>query len=254
VSAATGTGFPLSPYWQTGGLRPLGVGAGGRMPGAAAAATMPNPSLPLEARIAALMAAAAARPPAPAETGTGASAPSAAAVDRGGGATPQQIADFVQRVGPLLQDAGRQLGVSPRILLAQAAIETGWGRSVVGNNLFGIKAGSSWGGAKVSAATHEYENGQLIAIRDDFRAYPSFEASVQDFVALVSGSRRYQSALGAGDDAAGYARALLAGGWATDVTYVHKLEAVAGGRHATAAFAARGAPAAPADAAATTPL
>ena len=51
-----------------------------------------------------------------------------------------------QKLMPLLQKAGQQLGVSPKILLAQAAIETGWGRSVVGNNLFGIKAGSSWTG------------------------------------------------------------------------------------------------------------
>lgn len=257
---ATGGGFPLSPYWQANGLRPLGTAAGGRMPGAVAAAH-PSPGLPLEARIAALMAAAGAVPPPAVAPGAAAPSGTSANVSPGvgpaanpaGGATPQQVADFVQRVGPLLQAAGRQLGVSPRILLAQAAIETGWGRSVVGNNLFGIKAGGSWSGDKVSAATHEYENGELVSIRDNFRAYPSFEASVQDFVALVANSRRYQAALGAGEDAGAYARALLAGGWATDINYVHKLEAVAGGRHATAAFAP-GATVAPSGPAATTPL
>jgi flagellar protein FlgJ len=140
-------------------------------------------------------------------------------------------------VAPLIRQAAQQLGVSPRILLAQTAIETGWGRSVVGNNLFGIKAGSSWSGGTVSAATHEYENGQYVSITDSFRAYPSYEASVQDFVAMVKNSPRYQAALGKGEDAAGYAHALLSGGWATDIDYVRKLEAVAGGSKATAPFA-----------------
>jgi flagellar protein FlgJ len=60
---------------------------------------------------------------------------------------------------------------------------------------------------------------------------------VQDFVAMVKNSTRYQAALGKGDDAAGYARALISGGWATDIDYVRKLEAVAGGPRATQPFA-----------------
>ena len=131
---------------------------------------------------------------------------------------------------PLLQKAGQQLGVSPKILLAQAAIETGWGRSVVGNNLFGIKAGSSWSGQKVDAATHEYENGQLISITDAFRAYPNAEASVADMASLIGNSSRYKAAVGAGDNAAAYTLGLLAGGWATDIDYVHKLQSVASDR------------------------
>jgi flagellum-specific peptidoglycan hydrolase FlgJ len=147
------------------------------------------------------------------------------------------VAVFSAKVAPLIRQAAQQLGVSPRILLAQTAIETGWGRSVVGNNLFGIKAGSSWTGATVSAPTHEYENGQYVAIGDSFRAYPNYEASVQDFVSMVKNSPRYQAALGKGEDVSGYAQALLSGGWATDIGYVHKLEAVAGGSNSTAPFA-----------------
>ena len=55
-------------------------------------------------------------------------------------------------IRPALVEAGRQLGVSPRILLAHAALETGWGRSVVGNNLFGIKASASWQGEAITTA------------------------------------------------------------------------------------------------------
>jgi flagellar protein FlgJ len=159
-----------------------------------------------------------------------------------GGASPEDIAAFSQKLMPLLQKAGAQLGVSPKILLAQAAIETGWGRSVVGNNLFGIKAGSSWTGAKVDAATHEYENGQLISITDAFRAYPNAEASVQDFVSLVQNSPRYRAALGKADDVVGYAQALISGGWATDINYVSKLQAVAMGPSVAAASAPQTAP------------
>src|SRR5882762_9864619 len=144
--------FALGPYWQGNGLRPLGGGAGrlSHAPTSAAGLTIGNPTVN-----AALTAA---------PTGTNGGAGwtpnnSTAETQSGraaGGASPVQIASFTQQLAPLLQQAGQQLGVSPRILLAQAAIETGWGRSVVGNNIFGIKAGSSWSGDTVNAATHEY--------------------------------------------------------------------------------------------------
>jgi len=97
---------------------------------------------------------------------------------------------------------------------------------VVGNNLFGIKAGSSWSGQKIETPTHEYQNGELVSITDAFRAYPSVEASVQDFVSLVANNPRYRAALGKGDDVVAYAQGLLAGGWATDINYVQKLQSV----------------------------
>jgi flagellar protein FlgJ len=155
----------------------------------------------------------------------------------------EQVQSFTQQLGPLLQEAGRQLGVSPRILLAQAALETGWGRSVVGNNVFGIKASSSWQGSEVTTATHEVEAGQMVPRQASFRAYPSLDAAVQDYVRLIGNSPRYQSAIGAGDDAAAYARGLLAGGYATDTEYGHKLEAVAASSSAAAAIDAPSQPA-----------
>ncbi len=136
----------------------------------------------------------------------------------------------------MLLEAGRQLGISPRILLAHAALETGWGRAVVGNNLFGIKAGASWQGAQVRTLTHEVEDGERVSREAAFRAYPSLDASVQDYVALIGGNPRYQSLLGLGDDAAAYGRGLIAGGYATDTDYGRKLQAVAD--DAAAAFAA----------------
>jgi flagellar protein FlgJ len=239
-STSTGNGFPLTPYWANNGLRPLAaaIASGGISPNAGAALALMSHINP---KLAAAFGAGAANPDG--HNTTFQSRPGHAL----GGASPEEMAAFSQKLMPLLQKAGQQLGVSPKILLAQTAIETGWGRSVVGNNLFGIKAGSSWTGSKVDAATHEYENGQLVSITDAFRAYPSAEASVADFVSLVQNNPRYRAALGKGEDIVGYAQGLLAGGWATDINYVSKLHTVATspsviGAAATAADAAQTAP------------
>ena len=220
---AGGTGLPLAPYWANNGMRPLAaaIAGGGVTPGTGMALVLMTH---LNPKLATAFGAGAATA-SPGKTTTFQSKPGHAA----GGASPEDIAAFSQKLMPLLQKAGQQLGVSPKILLAQTAIETGWGRSVVGNNLFGIKAGASWTGAKVDAATHEYENGRRIAITDAFRAYPDAEASVDDFVSLVRNNPRYRAALGKGEDVVAYAQGLLAGGWATDINYVNKLHAVATG-------------------------
>jgi flagellar protein FlgJ len=159
-----------------------------------------------------------ASPPAPVHGGT--ATPSAA---NGGG----DAAEFAATMAPALREASARLGVSPRVLIAQAALETGWGHSVVGNNVFGIKAGKSWSGATVTAETHEMEGGHLTAHRGTFRSYANVGDAVDDYVALVSESSRYRAALGAGDDAAAYAHALAAGGYATDRDYAAKLTEVA---------------------------
>jgi flagellar protein FlgJ len=219
-TASTGNSFPLAAYWQNNGMRPLSaaIAQGGVSPGtgsALALMTHMNPKL-------AAAFGAGATPNHAGNTTFQSNSGHAS-----GGATAEEISAFSQKLMPLLQQAGQRLGVSPKILLAQTAIETGWGRSVVGNNLFGIKAGSSWSGPKIATATHEYQNGELVAITDAFRAYPSAEASVQDFVSLVANNPRYRGALGSGDNAVAYAQGLLAGGWATDIDYVSKLQSVA---------------------------
>jgi peptidoglycan hydrolase FlgJ len=216
-------GLSLRPYRQDNGLRPLPPGV---TPQQGLRPPLPRPNTPtlamsLAGRIAALPIA-----PLPAaidRTGTAArpAGPSAEA------ASPQQRRAFAQRLRPMLAAAARQLGVDPSILLAHAALETGWGRSVVGNNLFAIKAGDAWPGAAVTTATHEVEDGERVAREASFRAYPSLDASVADYVALIGGDPRYQGLLGLGDDVEAYARGLVAGGYATDTDYESKLEAIA---------------------------
>ncbi len=216
-----GNGLPLGPYWAANGMRPLAaaIARGGVMPGTGMALALMTHFNP---KLAAAFGAGGAEP-----ANTGSTTFLSGAAHAAGGATANDIAAFAQKLMPLLEKAGQQLGVSPKILLAQAAIETGWGRSVVGNNLFGIKAGPSWSGGKVEAATHEYEDGEMVGIVDAFRSYPSAEASVADFVSLVANNPRYKAALGAGENVAAYAHGLLSGGWATDIDYAHKLQTVA---------------------------
>jgi flagellar protein FlgJ len=141
---------------------------------------------------------------------------------------------FLEAIRPAAERAAAQLGVAPRSLMAQAALETGWGRSLPRHesgessfNLFGIKAGRSWQGATVNTDTQEFINGKSVRQVDAFRAYQSIEQSFADHSRLVSSSRRYQAALNTGADTAAFANALQQGGYATDPRYADKLVAVA---------------------------
>ncbi len=145
----------------------------------------------------------------------------------------QQIS-FVQMLTPYAQRAGAALGVAPESLIAQAALETGWGQHVPSgsggssNNLFGVKATGSWHGAGVAAATLEYQQGTASSSTQSFRSYSSLQQGVSDYVNLLQGSTTLQGALGTGDDVAAFANALQRGGYATDPHYAAKLTATAG--------------------------
>lgn len=144
--------------------------------------------------------------------------------------SPEQ---FVQAVWPHATRAGEALGVDPRLLVAQAALETGWGRSIIrqadGNssfNLFGIKAHGEWSGDRVAVQSLEYEGGVVERRRSQFRAYADIGESFNDYVALVRGQPRYQEALGKSADPAAYMRSLQNAGYATDPHYADKVLAV----------------------------
>jgi flagellar protein FlgJ len=156
-----------------------------------------------------------------------------------GGATPDDAAaasradDFVARLLPHANAAASALGVEPRLLLAQAALETGWGGAVpqhadgaLAHNLFGIKAGSAWNGARTAQWTFEHEDGAAVRRRAEFRAYPSSAASFADYVDLMSSTPRYAAALARADSPEAYARAVQSAGYATDPGYADKWLAI----------------------------
>lgn len=149
--------------------------------------------------------------------------------------TSTEQAGFAHALWPDAQQAARLLGVSPVTLLAQAALETDWGRRVpqdagggTSNNLFGIKATSVWSGPAVENSTREYVGGLAGTVKAQFRAYGSTSQCFQDYVALLRKDPRYAAALGTGGDVRAFGTALQQGGYATDPAYASKLTAVAG--------------------------
>ena len=166
-----------------------------------------------------------------------AGAPSASGTPDGKGPSPVNAAQqsaFARSLWPDAQRAARQLGVSPVSLIAQAALETDWGRSLprtasgsTSNNLFGIKASHGWNGPKVASGTHEYRNGIDTSTQAQFRAYGSCSQCFQDYTSLLSSNPRYAAALGTGNDVGAFATALQQAGYATDPNYARKLTEVA---------------------------
>ena len=136
----------------------------------------------------------------------------------------ENVQSFLKKLTPMVEQAGHALGVAPRLIMAQIALETGWGQSVVGNNLFGIKA--TPGAPSVLAATHEADAaGQLLPTTAAFRAFPNLSACLHHYVDLLK--KQYPDAVGAGNDAQAFAQGLIQGHYATDPQYAQKLMALA---------------------------
>jgi flagellar protein FlgJ len=140
--------------------------------------------------------------------------------------------EFIEKMLPQASAAGREVGVDPRAIIAQAALETGWGTSQpadasgTSHNLFGVKAGTHWQGASVASGTTEYESGVANDKVARFRAYASEKDSVNDYVSLLRDNPRYAAALNTGGDVRAFATALQQGGYATDPHYANKLMAI----------------------------
>jgi flagellar protein FlgJ len=144
--------------------------------------------------------------------------------------------DFVEQLWPWAREAASLLGLKPQALLAQAALETGWGRHMIhasdgkpANNLFGIKADQRWSGERASVDTLEYEGGVPVKKRAFFRAYDSLRGSFMDYVDFVKGNPRYREALESTADSDAYFTALQQAGYATDPKYAKKINAVLNG-------------------------
>ncbi len=110
-------------------------------------------------------------------------------------------AEFIATMLPMAEKAAKRLGVEPRFLVAQAALETGWGKSMIkqkdgsnSHNLFGIKA-NGWSGESAKVTTTEYVNGKATKQVAGFRAYDSFEQSFNDYVRLLENNERYKPAI-----------------------------------------------------------
>jgi flagellar protein FlgJ len=182
---------------------------------------------------------------------TGKTAPAApkTSSNASGAAAPvmaQTPAEFVNHVMPTIRRAATALGLNPLGLLAQAALETGWGQRMPRNadgsqslNLFGLKAGDEWKGARATADTIEFSHGVATQRRTAFRAYGSIEESVSDFANLLKNSPRYRDAMAAGGDTQAYVESIGKSGYATDPDYANKLNQILSGGTLQAAMAPR---------------
>jgi peptidoglycan hydrolase FlgJ len=167
--------------------------------------------------------------------------PDAAAAHGTAAVDDAQRRRFIDQMLPHARAAAGELGVDVRSVIAQAALETGWGASLPGdarggdergsNNFFGIKAGSGWSGPSVTAATTEFAQGLAGTESARFRAYGSVAENMSDYVRLLRDNPRYAAALHTGDDVHAFATALQRGGYATDPAYADKIVAVAAQVH-----------------------
>ncbi|WP_199608990.1 flagellar assembly peptidoglycan hydrolase FlgJ [Flocculibacter collagenilyticus] len=146
------------------------------------------------------------------------------------GSVFETTAEFVEGLWDSAKKAADKIGLNPAVMLAQAALETGWGRHVINKlngessfNFFNIKANNSWQGDKAHKTTLEFEQGLPVKKFAAFRAYDSIEQSFDDFVNLISSKSRYQKALNNTQDEVTYLTELQSAGYATDPNYASKI-------------------------------
>ena len=137
--------------------------------------------------------------------------------------------DFIEKLLSHAKIASQSTGIPPHFMLAQAALESGWGRHEIRHaddspsyNLFGIKAGTNWKGDVVEKVTTEYVNGSPQKVVEKFRAYSSYAEGFSDYANLLLDNPRYAKVLKS-TDAASFANGLQRAGYATDPLYAEKL-------------------------------
>ena len=143
--------------------------------------------------------------------------------------SPQQ---FVETMKPYAEKAAKALGIDSNVLIAQAALETGWGKKVIKNsvdsshNLFNIKADRSWQGDKIAKNTLEYHDNVAVTENAAFRSYDNYEESFSDFVRFLNQNPRYERALQQTESSESFIKGIHSAGYATDPNYTNKVMSV----------------------------
>ncbi|WP_068825971.1 flagellar assembly peptidoglycan hydrolase FlgJ [Pseudomonas sp. BMS12] len=143
-------------------------------------------------------------------------------------------AEFIETMLPMAEEAAQKIGVDARYLVAQAALETGWGKSIIrqsdgssSHNLFGIKAHRGWDGESARVLTTEYKGGKAVKEAAAFRTYDSYQQSFNDYVNFLQGNGRYQEALASVENPERFVRELQQAGYASDPNYARKIGQIA---------------------------
>ncbi|QLK61490.1 flagellar assembly peptidoglycan hydrolase FlgJ [Enterobacteriaceae bacterium Kacie_13] len=150
----------------------------------------------------------------------------------GGAPLSQDSGQFVSSLSIPAQVASKDSGIPHQLIMAQAALESGWGQREIPTsdgkrsfNLFGIKAGSSWDGPTTNITTTEYANGVAKKVQASFRVYGSYVEAISDYIKLLTNNPRYAQVASASTPEQA-AHALQKAGYATDPNYADKLVSV----------------------------
>lgn len=138
--------------------------------------------------------------------------------------------EFIRSMWHHAKQAAGLIGLHPGVLLAQAALETNWGKKIVtlasggsSCNLFNIKSDPTWNKSSTAAATLEEKNGLIVKEKAHFKNYESYHESFMDYVRLISNNPRYKKALANVEHPKAYTEALQEAGYATDSQYSSKI-------------------------------
>lgn len=138
---------------------------------------------------------------------------------------------FVRQLWSMAEKAAQKIGVSPEVILSQAALETGWGKHVIAktdqkssHNLFNIKADARWDGETATIGTVEYRDGVAVKEQAKFRVYESYQDSFNDYINFLQTQPRYQDALKSAAEPEAFIDGLHKAGYATDPAYADKIK------------------------------
>lgn len=134
------------------------------------------------------------------------------------------VTEYIKATFNAAWELEKAYGLPRLAVIAQSALENGYGKHTPGNMYFGIKAGSSWKGKKQLLSTTEYINGQYVSIKDWFRAYDSAKDSFLDYGKFITSNSRYKEALKYKNNPEKYIYEIRNAGYATDPNYVSKVK------------------------------
>lgn len=139
----------------------------------------------------------------------------------------EEHANFIQTVSSGAKKTYDEYGIFPSVTIAQAIIESGWGTSDKAqqcNNLFGIKADSTWTGEKMDLPTKEWQNGGMVDVMASWRAYATWEDSIEDHGKMLREKPRYaQNGVFSAPNYEEQIKAIKKAGYATDPNYVKSI-------------------------------
>ena len=136
--------------------------------------------------------------------------------------------EFIALIGPAAQASEAQTGIPASFTVAQAALESSWGKSRLANegkNLFGVKADAAWTGDVLELPTREFLRGRWVSVGARWRKYADWQDCLDDHAKFFRANRRYRPCFDF-HTGEGWAKAVAKAGYATDPKYAEKLISV----------------------------